>query len=172
MNCPICNQSINPSSQFCENCDFEVMIISNNASLELKEYMLNRQEKFKKNYQEKLKLNDQLQNLENKLNNKINELKDAQDLIKKQELEIKQFKGKVATTQEELNRLRSYENLANAKIIEIDKLHKEIVELKKKVIDTSKFKELEVLLKELINKVAGLSNELHTEFINKYKKIR
>lgn len=172
MNCPICNHSINLSSQFCENCDFEFMIISNNASLELKEFMLNRQEKFMKNYQEKLKLNDQLQNIEKNLKNKINELKDAQVLINKQREDIDQFKGKVATTKEELNRLKAYENLAKAKIIEIEKLQSDIVDLKKKIVDTSKFKEIDTLLKEVINKLAGGHNELHNELVNRYNKIK
>jgi DNA repair exonuclease SbcCD ATPase subunit len=172
MNCPICNHSVNPSSYFCENCDFEIMIISNEASDELKEYVLNRQEKYKRNYQEKLKLNDQLQNIEDNLKDKINELKDAQVLINKQKEDIDQFKGKVATTQDELNRLKSYENLAKAKIIEIEKLQSDIVDLKKKVVDTSKFKDIDTLLKEFINKLAGGHNELHKELVNKYNKIK
>lgn len=172
MNCPICNHSINLSTQFCKNCDFEVMIISNEASDELKEYVLNRQEKFKRNYEEKLKLNDQLQNIEDNLKIKINELKDAEALVKKQNLEINQFKGKVATTQDELNRLKSYENLAKAKIIEIEKLQNDIVDLKKKVVDTSKFKDIDTLLKEVINKLAGGHNELHKEIVKRYNDIK
>jgi hypothetical protein len=172
MNCPICNQIINPSLQFCKNCGFEVMIISNNASEDLKKYVLNRQEKFKNIFEEKIRLNDKLQSTDDNLKIKINELKDAEALVKKQNLEINQFKGKVATTQDELNRLKSYENLAKAKIIEIEKLQNDIVDLKKKVVDTSKFKDIDTLLKEVINKLAGGHNELHKEIVKRYNDIK
>lgn len=171
MNCPICNHSINPSSQFCINCDFEVMIISNDASDVLKQYVLNRQEKFIKNYQGKNNLKLQLEKLEKDLIQKIKEFENANTLIKKQTEQINKFKGKVATTQDELNRLKSYENLAKEKVIEIEKLQSDIVVLNKKVVDTTKFKEIDRLLKELINKLSGGNNELHREFVSKYNKI-
>ena len=171
MNCTICNNEINPSKQFCGNCDFEVMIISNDASDELKDYVLNRQEVYKKNYQDKNSLYKQLDNIKKDLSLKNKENLEANTLIEKQSEEINKFKGKIATTQEELNRLKSFENLANAKIIEIEKLHNEIVELKKKVFDTTKFKELNNLLKEAINSIASGNQELHKSLVTKYNKL-
>ena len=70
-----------------------------------------------------------------------------------------------------MNRLKSYENLAKEKVIEIEKLQSDIVVLNKKVVDTTKFKEIDRLLKELINKLSGGNNELHREFVSKYNKI-
>jgi len=171
MNCPICNNSVNPSSQFCDSCDFEIMIISNDASDELKNYLIKRLDLYKKNYQDKNNLKNQLDKIEMDLSKKNNENFEANALIEKQSEEINKFKGKFATTQEELNRLKSFENLANAKVIEIEKLHNEIVELKKKVSDTTKFKELNILLKEAINSIASGNQELHKSLVTKYNKL-
>jgi hypothetical protein len=50
-------------------------------------------------------------------------------------------------------------------------LHNEIVELKKKVSDTTKFKELNILLKEAINSIASGNQELHKSLVTKYNKL-
>jgi hypothetical protein len=67
MNCPICNSDLDTPFQSCGKCDFEIMVIANSSSDNLKNYVLQRQERFKKIYQDKLDLKDRLKNITNPL---------------------------------------------------------------------------------------------------------
>jgi len=142
--CPVCNSSLNSFFEFCPKCNWELIVISEDSSLGLKNYYSEKMRLHKKSI---IEIRDQDKNY----NSKIQEIEVLKKQKKEFELKIDSLRVEIKKYQDEIQKKEELDK-------EILKKGKIIETLKKDLeIQTNKYKSLEKEYKMYQN-----NNKWHT----------
>ncbi len=127
--CPVCDSPIkNGSVEFCPKCNWELVVIPDKASTELRQYLENKIKLHKKTF-------SQTNNLREEVSSKILSIENLEKEKKELAAKIKTLNSDLAKKTDEFQKVKVKADDTEDKQKKIKELEKKIVALEKEILD-------------------------------------